>query len=266
MKTPIRRLARGASVLCLLLAAAPAAHAAEPDPAQLLAAMQKAMVPDEPRLARVRVTVYKEQAELADRTWEALVARRRFADGPRTAVTLMAPPVTRGSAVLTAPRGDDGDIGLWLFSPSDRRARALAPLDADRNFLVTDFNYDDLALTTRDFVEPQLHGEEMLDGRPTWKVEVKPADRWYYSRIVTWIGQDTLLPVRREYYDRAYRLWKVAEMRDAVIDGIPTLLEITLHDVQTDSRSIWDVRAVSYGADDLDREALSADRLGELDQ
>ncbi|MEQ8233098.1 MAG: outer membrane lipoprotein-sorting protein [Gammaproteobacteria bacterium] len=255
-----------AAALCgLLFAAAPSANAADPDPALLIAAMQDALVPNEPRLARVRVTVWKEQDELARRSWEALVARRRFDDGPRTAVTLMAPPVTRGSAMLTAPR-EDGEIGLWLYSPSERRARALAPFEADRNFLVTDFNYDDLALTTRDFVEPQLLGDEELDGRPTWKVEVKPAEEWYYSRIVTWIGKDTMLPIRREYYDRAYRLWKVVEMDDAIIDGIPTVLEVALHDVQTDSRSLWDVRAVSYGTDELDREMLSSEQLGQLDQ
>ncbi len=262
----LTRTIRPIGMLCALLMMTGTAPAADRDPAKLMAAMQDAMVPTQSQLTRVAVSLYKDGAQDATRTWQALVARQRFEDGPRTAIAMMAPEAARGSAMLTAPRPEDGDIGLWLFSPSERRARQLAPLEADRHFLVTDFNYGDLGLAERRFVEPRLLGEETVDGRKTWKVEVAPADDWYYSRIITWIAQDTMLPLKREYYDRAFRLWKVVEVREAVVDDVPTVLGMRIRDVQTNSRSDWEVRAVSYDGRGVDKADLSATALGELPQ
>jgi len=266
MNRLLTRNNRRIGTLFALVLMAGAVTAKERDPARLMAAMQDAMVPGQSQLTRVAVSLYRDGAQAPTRTWQALVARQRFDDGPRTAIAMMAPEAARGSAMLTAPRPDDGDIGLWLFSPSERRARQLAPLQADRHFLVTDFNYGDLGLAKRRFVEPRLLGEEIIDGRKTWKVEVAPADDWYYSRIITWIAQDTMLPLKREYYDRAFRLWKVVEVRDAVVDDVPTILGMQVHDVQTNSRSDWTVRAVSYDGRGVDKADLSAAALGELPQ
>ena len=266
MSRLLTRTNRHISLLWALLLITSAATAKDRDPAKLMAAMQDAMVPTQSQLTRVAVSLYKDGAQEATRTWQALVARQRFDDGPRTAIAMMAPETARGSAMLTAPRPDDGDVGLWLFSPSERRARQLAPLEADRHFLVTDFNYGVLGLTERRFVEPRLLGEEIIDGRKTWKVEVAPADDWYYSRIVTWIAQDTMLPLKREYYDRAFRLWKVVDVRDAIVDDVPTVLGMQIRDVQTNSRSDWEVRAVSYDGRGVDKADLSATALGELPQ
>ena len=77
-------------VLLLALAGAARTHAepASPNPVQLLTEMEQALVPATTQLARVRVAVHKNDASAATKAWEALVARRRFADGPRTAITL----------------------------------------------------------------------------------------------------------------------------------------------------------------------------------
>src|SRR5690606_4948654 len=93
-----------------------------------------------------------------------------------------------------------------------------------------------------------------------------PEQDWYYSHIVTWISQETMLPVKREFFDRADRLWKVVSVHSALVDGAPTVLDIILEDVQTRSTSRWQVRAVSYDAEGLDKEDLSPDNLGQLDK
>lgn len=251
-------------LLLTLFGGVAAAEPGAPDPAVLLAEMRDALVPSTAQLARVHVTVREIDQPQETDAWDALVVRRRFDDGPRTAITLTGPGDARGTGILTAPNPDGSGSGLWVYTPYERRARELDPLEANDHFLLTDFNYNDLALATLPVREPRMLGEALADGRPAWKVEVKPKDDVYYSRIVTWIARDSKLPLRREYYDRAGRLWKVATFRTAVIDDVPTVLEERLNDVQTRSSSTWEVRAVSYDSGAVDRSELSAATLGKL--
>ncbi|MEX2481340.1 MAG: outer membrane lipoprotein-sorting protein [Gammaproteobacteria bacterium] len=253
-----------ASLLMMLCAIIGSTSAAAPSPAQLIAQMEEALTPAQPQLARVHISVTKELTPDESLSWEALVARQRFDDGPRTAITILEPDYATGSAMLTAPRTNDKDLGLWLYTPKERRARQIAPLEPDRNLLLTDFGYADLGLAPRDLIEAELVGEEVIDGQATWKVRAAPEQDWYYSYIVTWIAQDTMLPVKREFYDRADRLWKVLSVRSLLIDSVPTVLDVTLEDVQTRSTSRWQVRAVSYDAKGLDKQDLSPDSLGQL--
>ncbi|MGE0486065.1 MAG: outer membrane lipoprotein-sorting protein [Gammaproteobacteria bacterium] len=260
-----QRLCAALGATALLLCGSVHAADGTPDPGELMARMHGALVPATAQLTRVQVSVEPGDGSHERRDWIALVARQRYPEGPHNAITLLSPDDAAGSALLTAPptRRAEG-IGLWLYTPTERRARELAPLEADRHFLVTDFTYDDLALSTRDFVEPTLLGTGTVDGRATWKVRVKPASDWYYSSIVTWIDEQTLLPVKREYYDRAFRLWKVIDYQSALIDGVPTVMDVRLHDVQSRSRSRWRVLAVSYDGQGIDEDDLAPLALGEL--
>lgn len=260
----MRQRLRRASIGLAMLLLGPATTAAPP-PATLLDEMQEAIVPSTAQLSRVRVSVTKELEPDASLSWDVLVARKRFADGPRTAISIMNPDAIQDAAVLTAPDDDGRGLGLWLYSPSERRARQLAPLEPDRHFLRTDFSYDDLGLTRRELTELRLLGEAGIAGTETWKIDAVPADEgWYYSHITTWIAKDTKLPVRREYYDRAERLWKIVTFQTAMIEDVPTILGITLEDVQSRSVSEWRIEAISYRSTDLDKADLSADSLFEL--
>lgn len=259
------RHARSGLLLSLLIAGGSGAAATEaPDPGIVLAEMQDALVPATAQISRVHVTVRENDQTDEMKSWDALVVRRRFKDGPRIAITLTGPDDARGTGILTAPRADGSGGGLWIYAPSERRTREFTPLEAERHFLLTDFSYNDLALSPLPVQEPRLLGDAHIDGRAAWKVEVRPQKDVYYSRIVTWITQDTKLPLRREYYDRADRLWKVVTFRDAIIDNVPTVLAIRLDDVQTRSLSTWQVRAVSYDSAGVDREDFSEVGLGTL--
>ena len=53
----------------------------------------------------------------------------------------------------------------------------------------------------------RLVGEEELRGRHAYKVEEQaPQEQSYYSRIITWIATDSMLPLQRDYFDHAGRL------------------------------------------------------------
>ena len=259
-------------VACVVLlggAAGSAVAATAPDAARLLAEMQGALAPAKPQIARVHVTT-KENDSMDERdAWDALVVRRRFDDGPRTAIAMTRPDDAHGTVILTAPLDDNAGRGLWVYEPAERRTRELTPLEPDQHFLLTDFNYADLALATFPLQGSKVLGEVHLDGRAAWKVEAVPASTRQapYSRIVSWVAEDTKLPLRREYYDRAGRLWKVLSYRGAIVDSVPTILDVRLRDAQSGATSTWEVRALSYeDPGHVARTAFEPERLGSLSE
>ena len=256
--------ALAAGVLLAALGCTCAALADSPDPAALLADMQDALVPATAQFSRVHISARSEQPGGGNKEWDALVIRERDDEGPHTALSLITPAPFKGIAILTAPHPSKRTLGLWLYSPEERRAVEFSPLEADRQFLSTRFNFEDLALTTRATKPPVLLGSERGDHGVIWKVETQPAVDRYYARILTWIADDTRLPVKREYYDRANQLWKVVTYRDKLVDGIPTVTAIELHDVQSRDVALWRLDAVAYHHEKLDQKVLSPVGLGDM--
>ena len=260
----IFRPALATGVLLAALGCTNAALADTPDPAALLADMHNALVPTTAQFSRVHISARSDQPGGGSKEWDALVIRERDDDGPRTALSLVTPVALKGTGILTAPHPSKATLGLWLYTPEERRAVEFSPLEADRQFLVTRFNFEDLALTTRATKPPVLLGSERAERGVIWKVETQPAVDRYYSRILTWIADGTRLPDKREYYDRAGQLWKVVTYRDKLVDGIPTVTAIELRDVQSRDVALWRLNAVAYHHEKLDQKVLSAAGLGDV--
>ncbi|MGE3848433.1 MAG: outer membrane lipoprotein-sorting protein [Gammaproteobacteria bacterium] len=240
------------------------AEGEEPDAAALIADMYRAQVPRAAQYSRVHVTTSNPQPGGGRESWDLLVLRKQYGDGPRSAITFEAPDKMRGVCILSAPQATDGELGLWLYSPEEKRARQISPLDPDDYFLSTKLNYEDLALAERDTQPPHLIGREDQDGRTLWKVEARPRKDRFYSRIVTWVDDQSRLPVKREYFDRTEKLWKVASYRHAAVDGQPTVVALEVNDVQSRAVSVWKMEGLVYGAETLDPRRLDPSALGRL--
>ncbi len=252
------------STLWALIAWAQVGAAQTPEPATLLDEMQRALIPTTAQLSRVQISMHSDQPAGATTLWTALVVRYRNATGSRSVISMVSPANIKGSAMLTAPTPDTQTLSLWLYSPEEQRARTFSPLEADRHFLTTDFNFEDIAMTTRTTEPPSLLGSEMHEQQLVWKVQTQPVIDRYYSRMVTWIADETRLPLKREYYDRGGKLWKVVKYREQIIDTIPTIVEIELRDVQSRDLSLWRVEALAYARDEFDARLLSPTSLGTL--
>jgi hypothetical protein len=64
---------------------------------------------------------------------------------------------------------------------------------------------------------------------------------------VLWIGEGTMLPLERDYYDPAGMLWKT-ETFDSVttIDGVPTILHVQMKDLEGKTSTDLNVSSVKY--------------------
>jgi hypothetical protein len=140
--------------------------------------------------------------------------------------------------------------------PAVRRVRKLVPVSAYESFLGTDFTFADLGLVNLRGRKFSLLSEEMVAGVPAYKVqEIVAGAVFYYPRIVTWVAKDSMLPLRRDYYDAANHLWKAELYQDtAIIDGVPTVLRMRMEDRQQNTSTELRVSEVRYDAtipDDL---------------
>jgi len=159
-------------------------------------------------------------------------------------VMLEPAEVTGNAYLIWEPK--DKLSAVWTYMPVLRRVRELAGVDAYEHFLGTDFTYADLGFVR---LHPQyrLLGEEDHGGKKTYKIEESvPKERAYYSRVITWVSKDSMLPVQRDYYDAAGTLWKTELLEEETIDGVPTPIRMQMKDLQAKSNTELRVRDVRY--------------------
>lgn len=187
-------------------------------------------------------------------------AYKKFPDGMRTLLVILEPDAIKGSANLFLTRPDK-TTAQWVYSPVIRRVRSLSGLTAYDSFHGTDFTYADLGIKDPGGTS-RLLGEEVLENMKAYKIETIPEERWYYSRIVSWIAADTFLPLKRDYYDSGDRHWKTKFFEHVVtIDNIPKPLRVRMLDLQRNHSTEVTISDVCYDVEYLPKETFDPENL-----
>jgi outer membrane lipoprotein-sorting protein len=214
-----------------LVLTASTATAAPPDAQTIVERMKAALEPDRSSTRDVLMVTSTGGATVQ---WSARQARKKLKDGKRMLTVLLAPADVKGFALLIWERRDKDDDAQWLYMPFLRRVREILPVATFESFMGTDFTTSDLGFINLRHRKFSLLGEEKLGKEQTYKVQEVLDDPRYYSRIVTWVAADSMLPMRREYYDVANTLWKTELFEDVKsISGVPAPLRIRMQDNQT---------------------------------
>ena len=246
----------------LVLAAGPAL-ANEPDAATLVRRMKAALEPDRPSIRKLTITISAGDGEATK--WIVGQARKRFEDGNRILIVMLAPPDVKGSAYLMREMAANSGVEEDVYFPTVRRVRRVLPIEGFRAFLNSDFTLADLGFVSLRATY-RLIGEGTRAGVHAYQIDEMPTApevKWYYSHTVTWIAVDTALPVERDFYDSANALWKVETFGDVKeIDGVATPQHLRMDDKQGGGYTEIDVGDVRYGVDIPDS-LFEIDRLGE---
>jgi outer membrane lipoprotein-sorting protein len=233
------------SVLFGALFAVTPVSAAPPDVNDIVKQMKQVFEPDRPSTRTLTISANTESGDTV--TWVARQVRQRQTDGKRS-LLVMQEPQHEGNALLIWERAGEPDV-MWWYPPALRRVRKLVPVENYQRFMDTDFTYADLGFVDR-HGSYRLLGEEVHDGVQTYKIELVPRQQAFFSRIVTWVAKDTMLPLQRDYYDVAGRLWKTMTFREVkVIDNIPTPLQLLMRDAQQGTSTEITFSDVTYDAD-----------------
>jgi outer membrane lipoprotein-sorting protein len=234
------------ALVSVLVAAAPA-MAGPPNAQTIVQDMKRALEPDRPS-TRTLVLAMR-AADGFTTEWTARQARKRLPDGNRILTVILEPDDLKGVGLLIREQHDHPDE-QWMYLPAIHRVRKMVPVGAYESFLGTDFTLADLGFVNLRDRKFSLLGEEPVAGTPAYKVqEALLGPHFYYSRIVSWVAKDSMLPLERDYYDAANQLWKTELYQDtSVIDGVPTELRIRMEDKFQGTSTELRVSNVRYDA------------------
>lgn len=251
-----------AAVLCVWGGAAHAqqADAAALDPQAVLQGMRSALFNSKAQTGRMLITVRNEDGTQTE--WRADYLQQRRADGGYTLIAMRAPEEVAGVALLTKSAANDSRT--WMYVPSVRRTRELDAMESDTRFLFSDITYGDLGMLERRATDIRVSlptpAQDATNAPDAYVIERVPADSWQVSRIKTWLSQKDRLPLRREFYDRAGRLWKVATFTHREIGGIPTIVGLTMRDMQGGGETSVQRTDITY-IDKVDDALFAPDEL-----
>ncbi|BAS28486.1 outer membrane lipoprotein-sorting protein [Limnochorda pilosa] len=208
-----RRNRLAALLLAVLVTLAPAwAGAQQADPLtgpQILERVKgDSALSTQQGMAQVRLTTVNPRGE--ERPNEMRIFVKDSGDATEQLLEYVAPADVAGTKLYTrTPEKGDPDILLWL--PALGRERRVAAADRGKNFMNTDFTYDEItsfSQFTEHYTAERLPDAEW-DGRPAYVLKLTPKAQdspYAYLRMYVW--KDEFVPLRIDFHNLDGVLWK----------------------------------------------------------
>lgn len=127
------------------------------------------------------------------------------------ATEFLEPARDKGTKMLK--KADD----LWMYMPSVEKTQKISGHMLRQGMMGSDMSYEDLMEWSkwRESYTSAVLGEETLDGRKVYKLELKAKDTTIsYPRRLIWVDQETFVPSRQELYAVSGMLLKTWLMVD----------------------------------------------------
>lgn len=224
------RLSLALRLLVVLPCLWPTVSLAAPTGEDIMTAVRKRDVGRDER-AEVRMRIEDSRGDVRERR----LLRLRLTEGGKDNIRIqfLFPPDVRDTAFLLHDHPDRDD-DRWLYLPSLGKPKRIAGAQKYRNFLGTDFTYDDLGGREPSEDTHTLEGEDAIESRPAYRIRSVPreAENPYAFRII-WVWKEAPIVLKEEQYDRHGRLRKQARaLKLEPVQGIWTVTEREMTDVQ----------------------------------
>lgn len=151
-----------------------------------------------------------------------------------------SPADVRGTAFMNwsytdSSRSDD----QWIYLPALKRVRRISSDGKGDSFMGSDFSYDDLGARHPDKDTHKIIGSQKVNGEPCWIIEsTAKATGETYSKTVSWISQERIMGVKREFYDKTGAVLKVLSVFEIREMGDYLMIAHTdMHNVQKNHRT-----------------------------
>jgi outer membrane lipoprotein-sorting protein len=183
------------------------------------------------------------------------VSWRRFDDGfSKVMVRLREPSDLKGAGLLLVQKKSGTDMFVYL--PDLRKVKRVTSRMLSGSLFGSDFTYEDFqrvqGMTAEGDVE--RHADADLDGTPVFVLEHRPAAEVgsAYERVVTYVAQDTCVPLKSEMYESGDRLRKVLTIDPTSIlesEGARIPQRLTLEDLRDKTSTRLVLSEIEVGAD-----------------
>jgi outer membrane lipoprotein-sorting protein len=152
------------------------------------------------------------------------------------AVEYLEPARDKGTKMLK-----DGEE-LWMYMPAVEKTQKISGHMLRQGMMGSDMSYEDMmqASSWAELYDGTVLGEETVDGRKCWKLELKAtrADVSYPRRVI-FVDQATAIPLKQELYALSGMLlksWTMGDIRAIGARQVP--MRMVVEDkVQTGSRT-----------------------------
>ena len=180
------------------------------------------------------------------RTREFAILRRNADEGldQKFYVYFTAPADVRKMAYLVhkKPGGNDD---RWLFLPALNLVKRIAPGDKRTSFVGSDFLYEDVS--GRSLAEDVHELVETTDSQYVIKNTPKAPATVEFASYTVWIDKASFLPRKAEYLDKRGTLYRrVVASKVETVDGHPTVMESTVEDLISGSKTVNTFTDVVY--------------------
>lgn len=166
-------------------------------------------------------------------------------DHSKDVIMFIYPKNIKGTSLLTYDYKHDKEDNQWIYLPSARKVRRIPANRLSDYFMGSDFTFGDMK------EEPQLEdyrykllGEEKYNDKQVYIVESIPKSKQHlektgYSRIVQWIEEESLIPVKSVYYDIHGDKWKQFTATVAHKQGLYTYKSIEMINEKRQHKTIF---------------------------
>ncbi|NNE44493.1 MAG: outer membrane lipoprotein-sorting protein, partial [Gemmatimonadetes bacterium] len=153
------------------------------------------------------------------------------------------------------PAADDA---RWIFIPALDLIKPISASDKRSSFVGSDFSYEDVSGRHWSADMHTYLREDTERDRPVHVIESTPREDEGFARIVRFIDQEYLLPVREDWYDEDGTVIKTFEsLRTEEVDGVRTIVSRRMTSPEDNSFTEVSFREIGYDVgleDDLFQE------------
>ena len=145
-----------------------------------------------------------------------------------------------------------GENDQWLYLPAAQRVRRISAANRGGSFVQSDLFFEDLEDRRPERDVHRMLGEEAFQGARVKVLESVPAEasNSVYSKRVSWIHPETLLPLRIDFYQGGASPTKRLEVhRIEQVQGYWTVMASTMTTLDSGHQTIMEVEAIVYDQD-----------------
>jgi outer membrane lipoprotein-sorting protein len=128
-------------------------------------------------------------------------------EGNKSITEFIKPLDVKGTKLLTWTMKKD-DNKQWLYLPRFKRIKKITSSGQSGSFMGSEFSYEDIAGNEIAKYDYKLLSED----KNTWVVEARPKTDSGYSKIISTVSKEKLIPIKAEYYDRKEEKLKISIM------------------------------------------------------
>ncbi len=230
--------------IALALLFAVSLPAADPDPREIVAEVQRRDQSDSHRYVG-ELEVINAKGKVVSKEWEYEQIGSHGAS--KAILEFTAPAEVKGVALLIHNHPDRSS-DQWMWTPSIGRERRIAQQNRSTRFFGTDFSFEDLEERDVEQYNYELLGTETVDGVECWKIRSTPKESKtsQYTSATLWVDKERYVFVKIESF-KDDELIRSVEYRDyELVSDIWTARTWEVVDPGRESHTILRLSEIEY--------------------